>query len=619
MKLRRLSGFAALALVAAGCAQGPPLTRSDADTVLAHLALEAPNPAEPGPYPVARLYYGSGTDRRRVEFRDSVTLKTATVDASKLVSLGASAASRKRYWGFGPDAFPVNGRAWYPDAPGRFPLVLVVHGNHDMKDFSDPGYAYLGELLASRGFITVSVDENFLNGNIQEENDARGWMLLRHLEAWRVFDADSAGIFRGKVDLDRVALIGHSRGGEAVAVAAAFNGLSHYPDDATVRFDFGFGIRSLVAIAPVDGQYLPTGRPTPLSDVNYLVFHGSHDGDVSSFHGLRQYQRVSFTGAVDRFKAAVYMYRANHGQWNTVWNANDNGPRSPRILDLDELVDGEDQRRFGKLYIAAFLEATLRDDDRYRPIFVDHRTVGRWLPPTLFVTRFRAAGFRAVADFEEDIDVTTGSVPGVVLAADSVASWAEKRLDLRSRNRASTSASQVNQAVWLEWKARAAGTDSAGVPGSFRIDLPDSLAASWGVDSTWTLDFLLAATSVKPDSLSDDDARTDLSVEVSDGAGRVARVPVSRYGPVRRPLRISLLRRKEIEKARVGADHEIVLQGFTIPLSDLAREAPGFDAGTVRSIGFVFDRSPAGSIALDEVGFSRLPAGYLSARIDLGR
>jgi hypothetical protein len=56
---------------------------------------------------------------------------------------------------------------------------------------------------------------------------------------------------------------GHSRGGEAVAVAAAFNRLSHYPDDATIKFTYNFDIKSIVAIAPVDGQYQPAGKPTP--------------------------------------------------------------------------------------------------------------------------------------------------------------------------------------------------------------------------------------------------------------------------------------------------------------------------------------------------------------------
>src|SRR5690606_16065522 len=108
-------------------------------------------------------------------------------------------------------------------------------------------------------------------------------------------------------------------------------------------------------------------------------------------------------------KSAVYMYRANHGQWNTVWGAHDNGPRSGRILDLRGLVPAEDQRRFAEIYVSAFLETVLRDDRRYLPIFRDHRVIGAWLPETMYVTRFETNGFRPLATFEEDIDVTTGT------------------------------------------------------------------------------------------------------------------------------------------------------------------------------------------------------------------
>ncbi|NIR38703.1 MAG: hypothetical protein GWN79_16105, partial [Actinobacteria bacterium] len=83
------------------------------------------------------LYYGSGTDKNRPEYRDSVAITTETVDASKLVSLGESARERNEYWGFTPEEMPLNARVWYPDGEGPFPLVLVVHGNHNMRDFSD--------------------------------------------------------------------------------------------------------------------------------------------------------------------------------------------------------------------------------------------------------------------------------------------------------------------------------------------------------------------------------------------------------------------------------------------------------------------------------------------------
>ena len=295
----------AATLFSTACAGSLELTPSDAPTVLSGHHLDAPSPALPGPHDVLTLYYGSGTDKNRAEYRDSVAIVTESVDASKLVSLGGSARSRNRYWGFSPDSFPVNARVWYPDDPGPHPLVLVVHGNHNMRDFSDPGYDWLGELLASRGYILASVDMNFINGGIRGENDGRGWMLLKHLQAWARFAEDPENPFHGRVDMGNIALIGHSRGGEAVALAAAFNRLTRYPDDASFEFDFGFDIRAVIAIAPVDGQYLPADQRAPVHDVNYLVFHGSHDGDVTSFHGLRQFNRVRFSEAGARADAAA--------------------------------------------------------------------------------------------------------------------------------------------------------------------------------------------------------------------------------------------------------------------------------------------------------------------------
>ena len=361
-----------------------------------------------------------------------MTLKTATVDGSKLADVpGQAGKDRTKYWGFGFNKMPVNGRVWYPDGAGPFPLVLIVHGNHNMKDFSDPGYGYLGELLASRGFIMVSVDENFLNGGISRENDARGWMLLQHLKQWRQFNDSTGSPLQGKVDMNRIALMGHSRGGEAVAVAAAFNRLTNYPDDATIKFDFNFNIKSLVAIAPVDGQYRPADKPTPVTNVNYFLIHGSHDGDVSTFSGLPQYERIKFTDGGDWFKSAFFVYRANHGQWNTVWGNKDNGPRSGRVLDLRGLLPPEAQRRFAEVTITAFLEATLNGKREYLPLFRDHRVAGGWLPKTMYTTRFEESTFRAAADFEDDVDVTTGSAPGIKLAGDSLATWKEALVPFR--------------------------------------------------------------------------------------------------------------------------------------------------------------------------------------------
>ena len=61
----------------AGCAGALQLEPSDADIVLSQQLLDAPNPARPGPMTVRTMYYGSGKDKQRVEYRDSVTITTS--------------------------------------------------------------------------------------------------------------------------------------------------------------------------------------------------------------------------------------------------------------------------------------------------------------------------------------------------------------------------------------------------------------------------------------------------------------------------------------------------------------------------------------------------------------
>ena len=121
-----------------------------------------------------------------------------------------------------------------PEGKGPFPLILIVHGNHSMVDYSDGGYGYLGELLASRGFITVSVDENFLNGHWSgdfrgKEMPARAWLLLKHLEQWKKCNNDPNHEMTNKTDMENIILIGHPRGGEAVSIAAALKQLNYFP------------------------------------------------------------------------------------------------------------------------------------------------------------------------------------------------------------------------------------------------------------------------------------------------------------------------------------------------------------------------------------------------------
>jgi hypothetical protein len=619
-------------VLAGACTQALKLTKDDSPVVLSHQLITAPNPGERGTYNVRTLYYGSGTDKRRAEYRDSVTIKTKTVDVSPFVQTEpANAKSREKDWGFGFNKVPINGRVWYPEGNGPFPLILIVHGNHDPLDYSDPGYGYLGELMASRGFIFASVDENFINGNLRGESDGRAWLLLKHIESWKHWNDSTSGPFSHKVDMNNIGIMGHSRGGEAVVIAAAFNRLSHYPDDANVKFNFNFNIKSVFAIAPVDGQYKPAGQWTPVENVNYMVIHGSHDGDVSSFNGLRAYQRIRFTDGKPWFKTAWYVYRANHGQWNTVWGNKDNGPRSGRYLDLRGLISPEEQRQFSKVTIGAFMEATLHGKSEYLPMFRDHRVAGAWLPKTMYITRFQESGFESVANYEEDVDVTTGSVHGVTISGDSLGTWKEAPVNLRSGQN-----DPINtQAVTLGWNRHIRGDDTTklGRPAAYTITLSDSLRSAWNVGGQSAVYLSLAPTDAKPGPRSPardttkkadstkkdakpaarppapknppkDTTPVDLTVEMVDAAGHIARLPLSKFGVPRRPLEIHILRRADQEKQRFPTQYEMVLQTYVMPLSEFAKESSQFDPTHLRSVRLVFDRIPAGTIVLDDVGIS---------------
>jgi hypothetical protein len=176
------------------------------------------------------------------------------------------------------------------------------------------------------------------------------------------------------VDLEHIALIGHSRGGEAVVLANQFNQMGAFPDDATIPFDYHFHILAVAAIAPTEGTYLPRTSHVELRDQNYFVMGGSRDGDNgTSFPGQSQYSHTTFSGAIEAFKASIYIKDANHGQFNTSWGRNDAPTVYKFLTDERQILSGPAQRQVAKVYLTAFLNVTLKSQMAYRALFRDPR------------------------------------------------------------------------------------------------------------------------------------------------------------------------------------------------------------------------------------------------------
>lgn len=574
----------------------------------------APDPSQPGPYRVKTLFYGSGSDIRRPEFGAKVELKSVPVDGSALVERWSSL--RTRYWGFGPEAMPLNARVWYPEGDGPFPLVLIVHGNHLMEEYSDPGYGYLGELFASRGFILASVDENFLNSSpvadlvffrgLKVENDARGWLLLEHLKAWRGWNETPGNPFFKKVEMKKIALIGHSRGGEAVVVAAAFNRLPRYPDDANLSFDYNFDIQSIAAIAPVDGQYLPGEKSAQFDNVSYFVLHGAHDMDVSMFMGERAYKRLRFTDDRFRFKSALYIYGANHGQFNTSWGLKDGLEPAMRLFNLKQLMPAADQERIARVYLSAYIEATLRDRKEYLPLFRDYRAAAEWLPDTIYLNQYQDSVTQIVGSFDEDLDPATSTIAGGALAGENLTVWKEREVPTKAQGAGGVYGTTANSSVYLGWDR---GREKSGVP-AYQVSLPES---GLDLDAACTLVFSIADADEDANPKSKDRKKKraatrdrqpiDLTVELTDRNGTSARLPLSSYAMVQPQIEGILMKARWMEYPERTS--EVVFQTFHLPLSAFARLQTSLDPSRLARIRFIFDRTESGVVVLDDLGFRR--------------
>jgi dienelactone hydrolase len=593
--------------------------------------LDTDNPAEAGDYAAGYLTYGSGNHKRRPEFAGQAQLTSRTVDASKLLSgwKGMGGRMRTRYFGFDATELPLNGLVWYPQGDGPFPLVLVVHGNHFGARSSDPGYDYLGEHWASRGFITVSVDQNFLNGmhtdifgRLGKENDARGWLLLEHLRQWRDWNADPENPFYGKVDMDRLALVGHSRGGEAVGHAALFNKLSHYPDDASQVFDFGFNIRAFIAIAPSDGQYRPAGILTPVQDINYLSIHGSHDADVRSFEGNRLFDRLGYSDDHEGFSALVYIYGANHGQFNTVWGRKDFTSPQINLINTRQLLDGSEQRTIGKFFMTAFLESSFGLEPAFRQVFLDHRTAGDWLPETIYLTQYKAPGMQVLAHFGEDLDLTTATMPGATIEARHFTDWREGRVDMKFFGLES-------RGVYLGWVQQEKDTLVAEYTITLEqhIPLPEMLyllAADTGnhptrrdqndenegSDPDDNNDHQTGETHLVDDNEENDEAGDEVSdpeeefidftIELYDAQGQCISFPLSAFSFLQSKLEARLGKISMLNPQPTG---ESILQFFYFPLEPFLEQNPDFNTEALSQIRIRFDRSKSGVVVISEMGF----------------
>ena len=234
-----------------------------------------------------------------------------------------------------PDSVEVRGSVHYPTSltGGPFPVLVFLHGRHEtIFQTSNPsnsglgwppppgwesitsyeGYDTLARLMASHGYIVISISANAINATDNSTGDygmyGRGELIQHHLDLWNTWNTLGGGPFGsrfvGKLDLQNVGTMGHSRGGEGVVFNALLNRTLGSP----------YGIKAILTLAPVD-FFRRVLNGIPLMNIAPYC-----DGDVSNIQGVHFYDDARYNDPSDTTpKYSVLMMGANHNFYNSVW------------------------------------------------------------------------------------------------------------------------------------------------------------------------------------------------------------------------------------------------------------------------------------------------------------
>lgn len=261
------------------------------------------------------------------------------------------------------------GKIYFPKqnlAPAAGPIALFVHGNPG-KDlgpaypFYDVAYEYLLRSIASCGIIAISI-----SAALGESPLARSERVITHLKSIRAKIKDKGVQLPRQVPL---ALMGHSRGGEAAIIAA------HRVADGDAP---GFSDPAVVCLAPT--------RINVVSSVgaflspHVLILHGGSDGDQVKAQGAQWFDPLlSSTNAapafLDPIQSLFWIHQGTHGGFlDHLW-AKDNSVTTTHTDAITnqwktaKFIRFETQNWITRTLVSAFLRTVLLKDSKYRAWF----------------------------------------------------------------------------------------------------------------------------------------------------------------------------------------------------------------------------------------------------------
>jgi hypothetical protein len=277
---------------------------------------------------------------------------------------------------------------------GKFPLIIQIHGSWQacasagVKGWPCPdgvepipsyrGFDYLGEKLAERGYVVVSIGANGINaGSMNNAYPARAQLINRHLQLWQQLSSTGGGAlagmftdprtgqkvsppFQGHVDLTQVGTMGHSRAGKSVMWQAADKHRAEWPEGVTVR--------AVVPLAAVKFDIIERDNSDGLvTRIPFAAITSSCDGAVKEA-GRRYFDEVEGLNTVPVYWLSLT--GANHNFYNTEWVERPGlpGTQDDSTCPGPAAMTADQQRQVTVAYLVAFYERHLKGKTEHDPL-----------------------------------------------------------------------------------------------------------------------------------------------------------------------------------------------------------------------------------------------------------
>jgi hypothetical protein len=209
------------------------------------------------------------------------------------------------------------------------------------------------------------------------------------------------GMFGAKA-ANNIGLMGHSRGGEGVVIAARLNNQEAW----------GWNINAVISLAPTNQytfEHFGGAWAAP-----YEVIYGSLDGDLTGIGdtGFELYDHASGMN-----KSMAFVYGACHDRFNTVWGDSDLHFGNLTAADQAAVVSAATHQAIAKGYMAGFYRQHLKSETQFEGIFR-----GEWVPAAVSAS---APAMKIYTQYEDTVVRTVDDYEG----AHSATSWQTSVID----------------------------------------------------------------------------------------------------------------------------------------------------------------------------------------------